>query len=78
MGLWKQRTGDEPERPEPAQDAPTPAPRAAAPALARVRDRGGNILVAELPPPNDPAAFHPDVEDLVTRVLGPGALQERQ
>jgi vacuolar-type H+-ATPase subunit F/Vma7 len=54
-----------------------PVAQAAASALAPVRNRGGGILVSELPPLNDPGAFHPQVEDLVARVLGPGALREQ-
>lgn len=50
--------------------------RSGGPWLARVRDRGGRIVVVEIPRLNAPRAYHPLVEDLVRSVLGPGALEE--
>lgn len=45
--------------------------------LNRVRSEGGRIVVVEVPPLHAPADYHPPVEDLVERVLGPSALEEQ-
>ncbi len=42
-----------------------------------VRNEGGNIIVTELPALHEPQNYHPQVEDLVTSILGAGALDER-
>ena len=48
------------------------------PALARIRREGGRVVVTEVPLLHDPEAYRPPVEDLVLRVLGPDALEERK
>ena len=45
--------------------------------LDRVRREGGRIIVSEIPPLGAPENYRPPVEALVTRVLGPSALEER-
>jgi vacuolar-type H+-ATPase subunit F/Vma7 len=50
--------------------------RSGSAALARVRASGGRIVVAEVPALNAPGDYHPEVEELVVRVLGPRALEE--
>ncbi len=45
--------------------------------LDRVRREGGRIIVSEVPPLDAPESYRPPVEALVTRVLGPSALEER-
>jgi len=47
------------------------------PWLTRVRQEGGRIVITELPQLQHPAAYHPAVEDLVTAILGPTALDEQ-
>jgi len=42
--------------------------------LRRVRGEGGRIVVIEVPPLQAPDDYHPQVEELVRRVLGPSAL----
>lgn len=44
--------------------------------LTRVRNEGGRIVLTELPELHQPEAYHPLVEDLVTAILGPSALEE--
>ena len=44
--------------------------------LTRVRAEGGRIVVAEIPPLHTPNDYHPQVEELVQRLLGPSALKE--
>ena len=51
--------------------------RAAGPHLARVRKEGGHIIVSEVPPLHAPEDYRPPVEELVSRVLGPSALEEK-
>lgn len=46
--------------------------------LARVRAEGGRIVVAEVPLLHAPGDYHPLVEELVTSVLGPAALEEKR
>ena len=45
--------------------------------LNQVRREGGRVVVTEVPPLESPADYHPRVEDLVRRVLGPSALEDR-
>ncbi|MBP7712329.1 MAG: hypothetical protein KA217_07695 [Gammaproteobacteria bacterium] len=45
--------------------------------LDRVRREGGRIIVSEIPALDAPESYRPPVEALVTRVLGPSALEER-
>jgi len=52
--------------------------RDGSPSLERVRNEGGSIIVAELPPLAAPEDYHMPVEELVLKVLGPGALEERE
>lgn len=51
--------------------------RSHGPVLAQVRSEGGRIVVGEVPPLATPADYHPPVEDLVRRILGPSALEEQ-
>lgn len=44
--------------------------------LKRVRDEGGRIVIAEVPPLNTPSEYHPAVDDVVLAILGPAALQD--
>ncbi|MDA8384011.1 MAG: hypothetical protein M0037_13330 [Betaproteobacteria bacterium] len=44
------------------------------PWLKRVRDKGGRIVLAEIPPLDAPGSHRLPVEDLIKSVLGPGAL----
>ena len=46
------------------------------PALERVRNEGGRIVVTEVPSLSTPQDYHPEVEDVVRSVLGPGALED--
>lgn len=48
------------------------------PQLLRVRAESGRIVVAEVPALHAPEAYHPLIEDLVTSVLGAGALEEER
>lgn len=50
--------------------------RSAGPWLNRVRNEGGNIVVTEVPALHQAQAYHPQVEDLVTAILGSSALEE--
>ncbi|BAU48720.1 ATPase [Sulfurifustis variabilis] len=47
------------------------------PWLRRVREEGGRIVVAEIPPLHAPEAYRPGVEDVVRAILGPQALEPR-
>ncbi len=51
--------------------------RVGGPNLERARSEGGEIVVSEVPPLHAPEDYHPPVEELVTRVLGPSALEEK-
>ncbi len=51
--------------------------RAGGPNLERLRSEGGDIIISEVPPLHAPENYHPPVEALVTRVLGPAALEEK-
>lgn len=44
-------------------------------ALKLLQHQGGRILVTEIPPLNAPGDYRPQVEELVTSVLGKGALE---
>lgn len=50
--------------------------RSTGPWLTRVRNEGGNIVVTEVPALNQANEYHPQVEDLLISLLGPGALDE--
>lgn len=45
------------------------------PYLRRLRQEGGRVVVAEVPSFHAPSEYHPPVEELVRRVLGPNALE---
>jgi vacuolar-type H+-ATPase subunit F/Vma7 len=45
--------------------------------LQRVRDEGGRIVIAEIPPLHAPGDYHPQVEDVVRTILGAQALEPR-
>lgn len=51
--------------------------RGSGPWLRRVREEGGRIVIAEVPPLHAPQDYHPPVEELVHSILGPQALEER-
>ena len=51
--------------------------RGGGPNLERVRSEGGDIVISEIPPLRAPEDYHPPVEELVTRILGPSALEEK-
>ena len=48
----------------------------AGPWLKPVRNEGGNIVVTEIPALHQAHEYHPQVEDLVTSILGAGALDD--
>jgi vacuolar-type H+-ATPase subunit F/Vma7 len=50
--------------------------RSTGPWLNRVRSEGGNIVVTEVPALHQAQEYHPQVEDLVTSILGDSALEE--
>ncbi|ADJ27945.1 V-type ATP synthase subunit F [Nitrosococcus watsonii] len=45
--------------------------------LRRVRAESSRILITEVPPLHAPGDYHPVVEDLVAKVLGQSALEEK-
>jgi len=47
------------------------------PAFLRARSQAAGIIITELPPLNAPTTYHPSVEELITRVLGPSILDEK-
>lgn len=49
--------------------------RSDCPSLNLARKKGGRIIVTEVPLLHAPGDYHPLVEDLVTEVLGPMALE---
>lgn len=51
--------------------------RSQGPWLTRVREEGGRVVVAEIPPLHAPEDYHPQVEDLVRAILGASALEPR-
>jgi vacuolar-type H+-ATPase subunit F/Vma7 len=50
--------------------------RSGARSLELVRNEGGHIVVTEVPSLAAPEDYHPEVEDVVRSVLGPGALED--
>lgn len=48
------------------------------PNLNRVRAEGGRIVVTEIPQLHAPQEYHPEVEDLVSNVLGAHVLQDTE
>ncbi len=50
--------------------------RSGAKSLDIVRNEGGRIVVSEIPALHAPHDYHPEVEDVVRSVLGPGALED--
>ncbi len=50
--------------------------RSGAKTLDIVRNEGGRIVVTEVPALSAPDDYHPEVEDVVRSVLGPGALED--
>ena len=46
-------------------------------ALAQVRREGGRIVITEVPAVSAPGTYRARVEELVERVLGPSALEDR-
>ena len=50
--------------------------RSGAKSLDIVRNEGGRIVVTEVPALSAPDDYHPEVEDVVRSVLGPGALED--
>ena len=44
--------------------------------LGQLRAEGGSVVITEVPPLHAPADYHPPVEELVRRILGPSALEE--
>ncbi len=42
-----------------------------------VRREGGRVVITEVPPLHAPGDYHPPVEDMIMRVLGPSALEDR-
>ncbi len=42
-----------------------------------MREEGGRVVVAEIPPLHAPEDYHPQVEDVVRAILGAGALEPR-
>lgn len=51
--------------------------RSQGPWLTRVREEGGRVVVAEIPPLHAPEDYHPQVEDVVRAILGASALEPR-
>lgn len=45
--------------------------------LRHVREEGGRIVIAEVPPLHMPENYHPQVEDLVRAILGAQALEPK-
>ena len=45
--------------------------------LQHVREEGGRVVIAEVPPLHTPEEYHPQVEDLVRAILGAQALESR-
>lgn len=51
--------------------------RSEGPWLRRVREEGGRIVIAEVPPLHTPEDYHPQVEDVVRAILGAQALEPK-
>lgn len=45
--------------------------------LKHVREQGGRIVIAEVPPLHTPEDYHPQVEDVLHAILGSQALQAK-
>ena len=45
--------------------------------LKHVREEGGRIVIAEVPPLHTPEDYHPQVEDVLHAILGAQALQAK-
>ena len=45
--------------------------------LRHVREEGGRIVIAEVPPLHAPGDYHPQVEDVVRAILGAQALEPK-
>lgn len=43
--------------------------------LRRVRNEGGHLVIVEVPPLHAPNDYHPQVEELMVRLLGSSALE---
>lgn len=43
--------------------------------LDEIRNEGGSILISEIPPLHEPLNRHASIEDLISRTLGPSALE---
>ncbi len=46
------------------------------PAFLRARRESGRIVITEIPQLSSPDSYHPSVEELVARVLGPSVLEK--
>lgn len=51
--------------------------RSDGPWLRRVREEGGRIVIAEVPPLHAPGDYHPQVEEVVRAILGAQALEPK-
>lgn len=51
--------------------------RSQGPWLRHVREEGGRIVIAEVPPLHTPGDYHPQVEDVVRAILGAQALEPK-
>lgn len=51
--------------------------RSEGPWLRHVREEGGRIVIAEVPPLHAPGDYHPQVEDVVRAILGAQALEPK-
>ncbi len=51
--------------------------RSNGPWLRHVREEGGRIVIAEVPPLHTPGEYHPQVEDVVRAILGAQALEPK-
>jgi vacuolar-type H+-ATPase subunit F/Vma7 len=49
----------------------------ACPALERCRAECNRVVVVEIPPLQDPQAYHPRIEALLRETLGPAALEDK-
>jgi len=44
--------------------------------LIKIRNEGDRIVIAEIPPLQLPDDYHPEIESLISSVLGPNALED--
>ncbi len=51
--------------------------RSKGPWLRHVREEGGRVVIAEVPPLHAPGDYHPQVEDVVRAILGAQALEPK-